>query len=83
MAHAGLGLVGDPVYGGARRASARALGADTAAAIAAFPRQALHAAELGFDHPVSGERLSFTSPLPADMAGLLGRLRNGSARTGT
>ena len=78
MAHAGLGLVGDPVYGGARRASAKALGADLAAAIAGFPRQALHAAELGFDHPVSGDRLSFTSPLPPDMAGLLDRLRGAS-----
>ncbi|WP_287884644.1 MULTISPECIES: RluA family pseudouridine synthase [Paracoccus] len=75
MAHAGLGLVGDPVYGGNRRASARALGADAAAAVAAFPRQALHAAELGFEHPVSGQTLTFASPLPADMAGLLATLR--------
>ncbi len=83
MAHAGLGLIGDPVYGGARRASVKALGADLAAAITAFPRQALHAAELGFDHPVSGERLSFTSPLPPDMAELLDRLRGTSAAAGT
>ncbi len=77
MAHAGLGLVGDPVYGGSRRPSAKALGPDAAAAIASFPRQALHAAELGFDHPVSGQRLGFSSPLPADMAELLDRLRGG------
>jgi 23S rRNA pseudouridine1911/1915/1917 synthase len=44
-----------------------------------FPRQALHAATLGFDHPVSGGRLEFTSPLPADMAGLLDKLRDGPA----
>jgi len=75
MAHAGLGLVGDPVYGGARKPSAKALGAEAAAAIAAFPRQALHAAELGFEHPVSGEWLSFESPLPEDMALLLQGLR--------
>ncbi|WP_347267124.1 pseudouridine synthase [Paracoccus sp. (in: a-proteobacteria)] len=75
MAHAGLGLVGDPVYGGSRRASARVLGAEVAAAVAVFPRQALHAAELGFRHPLSGESLHFASPLPADMAGLLARLR--------
>ncbi|MDO5603517.1 MAG: RNA pseudouridine synthase, partial [Paracoccus sp. (in: a-proteobacteria)] len=74
MAHAGLGLIGDPVYGGARRASARALG-DAAAAVQAFPRQALHAARLGFDHPVSGARLEFTSALPDDMDQLLSRLR--------
>ncbi|KGJ04603.1 ribosomal large subunit pseudouridine synthase D [Paracoccus halophilus] len=81
MAHAGLGLVGDPVYGGGRRPSARALGVAGAAAIAGFPRQALHAAELGFDHPVSGLRLAFSSPLPQDMTGLLEALRNGSAAT--
>jgi len=75
MAHAGLGLIGDPVYGGARRASARALGPEAPAACAAFPRQALHAATLGFTHPVTGTRLAFESPLPADMAGLLTLLR--------
>ena len=79
MAHAGLGLVGDPVYGGSRRASARALGEEAATAVAGFPRQALHAAELGFEHPVSGETLAFSSPLPADMAGLLERLRGNAA----
>lgn len=75
MAHAGLGLVGDPVYGGSRRPSARILGADAADAIIGFPRQALHAAELGFEHPVTGENLIFSSPLPADMADLLQQLR--------
>lgn len=74
MAHAGLGLIGDPVYGGARRASVRSLG-PAAEAVAAFPRQALHAASLGFDHPVTGEPLSFESALPPDMAGLLDILR--------
>jgi 23S rRNA pseudouridine1911/1915/1917 synthase len=74
MAHAGLGLIGDPVYGGARRASAKALGA-AAELVAAFPRQALHAAHLGFDHPVTGQPLSFDSPLPADMQALLEAMR--------
>lgn len=75
MAHAGLGLIGDPVYGGARKASGRALGPGGAAAAAAFPRQALHAAHLGFDHPVSGRPLAFESAIPADMQALLGALR--------
>lgn len=75
MAHAGLGLIGDPVYGGNRRVSARALGERAAQAVAGFPRQALHAAELGFRHPVSGDWLQFASPLPADMAALLADLR--------
>ena len=38
-------------------------------------RQALHAAELGFTHPVTGEALQFKMPLPTDMARLLKRLR--------
>lgn len=75
MAHAGLGLIGDPVYGGSRKASARALGPAAAAAVAAFPRQALHAAHLGFDHPVTGRPLAFDSPLPPDMQALLDLLR--------
>ncbi|MRX51420.1 RluA family pseudouridine synthase [Paracoccus sp. S-4012] len=79
MAHAGLGLIGDPVYGGTRRASARALGPEAAAACAAFPRQALHAATLGFLHPVTAERLAFESPLPDDMAALLAALRGTAA----
>ena len=82
MAHAGLGLIGDPVYGGARRASARALGM-AAAEVAAFPRQALHAAHLGFRHPVTGADLTFDSALPADMAALLDGLRGRDALTGS
>jgi 23S rRNA pseudouridine1911/1915/1917 synthase len=41
-----------------------------------FPRQALHAWRLSFDHPVDGRQLSFEAPLPADMLELLSRLRN-------
>lgn len=65
MASIGHPLVGDPVYGRAR-AEHRALG---------FRRQALHARTLGFVHPVSLERLSFDSPLPADMQELFSTLR--------
>ncbi len=74
MAYAGHGLLGDPTYGGTRRLAPKLFGA--AADLAnGFPRQALHAATLGFDHPVTGEHLSFASPLPGDMAGLLDALR--------
>jgi 23S rRNA pseudouridine1911/1915/1917 synthase len=41
---------------------------------AGLRRQALHAAVLGFRHPVTGEQLRFESPLPPDMAALQGRL---------
>lgn len=68
MSHAGHALVGDPVYGGRRRVSAKMAGAEL---INAFPRQALHAATLGFIHPVSKETLSFAAPLPEDFRGLL------------
>ncbi len=71
MAHVGHGLIGDPVYGGKRKASPAALSAAGVEALATFPRQALHAATLGFVHPVSDERLSFEAPLPQDMRDLL------------
>ncbi|MDU8910247.1 RluA family pseudouridine synthase [Aestuariicoccus sp. MJ-SS9] len=75
MAHAGHGLVGDPVYGGRRKPAAKALSAEAMERLAAFDRQALHAAELGFDHPVTGAPMHFTAPLPEDMAQLLAALR--------
>ena len=74
MAHAGHGLVGDPVYGGKRKLAAKALSTQAAAAVQGFPRQALHAAVLGFVHPVSGEDMRFEAPLPQDMATLLDTL---------
>lgn len=75
MAHAGHTLVGDQTYGGRRRVSAKEMGDGLAADLNSFPRQALHAASLGFKHPVSGEALRFSAPLPADMAGLVAKLR--------
>lgn len=75
LAHAGHGLIGDPVYGGRRKLSQKALGPDALAAVSAFPRQALHAAKLGFEHPVTGDTLRFEAPMPDDMAQLLDVLR--------
>ncbi|MBN2906835.1 MAG: RNA pseudouridine synthase [Rhodobacteraceae bacterium] len=75
MAHVGHGLIGDATYGGRRKLSERALGAAAIAAAQAFPRQALHAATLGFVHPESGEMMRFAAPLPADMVGLIAALR--------
>lgn len=46
---------------------------------ALLPRQALHAQTLSFDHPVSGKRLSFESPLPADMTAVLDKWRKYTA----
>lgn len=42
------------------------------------PRLALHAAELGLEHPITGEKLHFTMPLPPDLAEFVERLRRGS-----
>lgn len=66
MADLGHPIVGDPVYGRARKYS-----------LPERPmRQMLHAARLTFNHPVSGKRLSFDAPLFDDMRRLLGGLRN-------
>lgn len=75
MAHIGHGLIGDPTYGGKRRLAPRAFAPGAAEAAASFPRQALHAATLGFRHPATGEELSFTSDPPADMENLMKLLR--------
>jgi len=75
MAHAGHGLVGDPTYGGRRKISPKAIGAAGVQALAEFPRQALHAATLGFIHPVIGEELHFESDLPQDFQDLIAAIQ--------
>ncbi|MEP3632652.1 MAG: RluA family pseudouridine synthase [Shimia thalassica] len=77
MAHAGHGLVGDPVYGGRRKLAEKAIGLAGIEAVKAFPRQALHAAVLGFEHPVTGESVRFEAKLPEDMQALIGALDQG------
>jgi len=68
-AHHGHPLICDPVY-------ARSwLSATYPEIVRKFPRQALHAFVLGFVHPVTGETLRFTSPLPADFQELLQSVR--------
>lgn len=74
LSYAGHGLIGDPVYGGKRKIAKGALPEDVVAAMAAFPRQALHAQSLGFIHPVSGEQMEFEAPLPEDFATLVAAL---------
>ncbi|MBN2741563.1 MAG: RluA family pseudouridine synthase [Rhodobacteraceae bacterium] len=78
MSYAGHGLLGDPTYGGKRKLSEKTVGAAGAEAARSFPRQALHAATLGFIHPVTEEELSFEAPLPADMTALIETLRGAS-----
>lgn len=68
LAEAGHPIVGDPLYGKSRCVSPR-MGTRLQKAVKTFPRQALHAGELGFILP-TGERLQFTSSLPRDMVEL-------------
>jgi len=71
LAHCGHALIGDPVYGGRRKLSPKAVGDKGVAAAKDFARQALHAATLGFTHPVTGEFMEFEADMPRDMAQLL------------
>tara|TARA_B110001454_G_scaffold139599_2_gene129665 strand:+ start:1660 stop:2619 length:960 start_codon:yes stop_codon:yes gene_type:complete len=70
MSHLGHPLIGDQVYGRAGR-----MKFGHGATKQSFARQALHAAALGFIHPITKERLAFESALPADMQELLSQLR--------
>ncbi|MEJ2129389.1 MAG: 23S rRNA pseudouridine(1911/1915/1917) synthase RluD [Woeseiaceae bacterium] len=74
FAHRRHALVGDPVYGG-RLALPKGASDGLIATLRGFRRQALHAAKLGFTHPVSGEAMEFEAPLPDDFEGLLQALR--------
>lgn len=69
MASIGHALLGDPLYSKPPKALRDLLKA------ADFRRQALHAQQLGFIHPVTGSECDFFSPIPADMAELLDGLR--------
>lgn len=73
MEHIGRSIIGDPLYG--RGPRARQMPDVTArtclAQLRSFGRQALHAAHLGFAHPVTGQALGFTSKLPEDIQRLI------------
>jgi 23S rRNA pseudouridine1911/1915/1917 synthase len=74
MAHIKHWLVGDPVYGRARERQFLNLNKApdaVAAALLGFPRQALHAAQLEFIHPIGENKVSLKVELPEDMKNLL------------
>ena len=71
-------LIGDPVYGGRPRLPAGA-SIELQAMLRTFSRQALHAQTLAFDHPATGQRCQFETPLPDDLVGLLAVLRTHDA----
>lgn len=70
----GLPIVGDRKYGAKRRLP-RGASADTQQVLKTFPRQALHAFKLQFEHPISGEPLKFTASIPDDMSRLINQLQ--------
>jgi 23S rRNA pseudouridine1911/1915/1917 synthase len=71
LARMGCPVLGDPVYGGKRGGG-----------YPPVPRQMLHARRLKIIHPVSGEPLEWTAPLPADMEAVLALLRAGAEQRG-
>lgn len=70
LTHAGLPLMGDEIYGSGFKTKASKLHPRAQTALENLGRQALHAAELGFAHPVNGEILRFSSPFPSDLSTL-------------
>ena len=70
-------IVGDTLYGAPREI--RAAVSETLPALC-LPRNFLHAAAIQFEQPLSGEKLSFESPLPADLVTFVRELKEGTAR---
>ncbi len=77
MAHIGHPLIGDLTYGAGFKTKVARLTPQARAAVERLGRQALHAATLGFTHPVTGEDLSFESELPQDLEALRKALAEG------
>jgi 23S rRNA pseudouridine1911/1915/1917 synthase len=67
LAHIGHPIIGDDLYGSGFRSKSRVLPDEARSAIMNMARQALHAAVLGFVHPITNVFLRFESELPADM----------------
>lgn len=71
MTSQNMPLYGDPLYGSVRLNRLRSPSPDLLKTLNQFNRQALHAQELGFVHPITSEHLHFSTPLPDDMQNLL------------
>jgi 23S rRNA pseudouridine1911/1915/1917 synthase len=79
LAHAGYPIVGDATYG-RRLAIPKGATPRLDAALRGFRRQALHAARLAFEHPMTGGSCKFSAPVPGDMRELLDALREDATR---
>jgi 23S rRNA pseudouridine1911/1915/1917 synthase len=75
LAHIGHPVMGDAVYGAGFKSSTRRLPEKAGEALENLGRQALHAEELGFEHPVTHRPLHFTSSRPSDMEALYAALK--------
>ena len=75
MAHVGNPVMGDPLYARGFRTKMSKLPPAARASLDALRRQALHAAVLGFEHPITREVLEFESPLPPELMSLAEALR--------
>ena len=80
MTQIGHPLVGDTLYGRSRKRRLSGLSERAVEALRTFPRQALHARLIGFDHPVTGRHLKFESELPSDIQGLVDTLIGGISK---
>ncbi|MFZ5656961.1 MAG: 23S rRNA pseudouridine(1911/1915/1917) synthase RluD [Pseudomonadota bacterium] len=74
MAHLKHPIVGDPLYGGPLKLP-KGASDETVAMLRGFRRQALHAETLEFAHPVTGDAVRCSAPMPADMQALVDALR--------
>ncbi|OOE71332.1 23S rRNA pseudouridine(1911/1915/1917) synthase RluD [Salinivibrio sp. ML290] len=81
MAYLNHPLVGDPLYGGKAKPPRHA-DDELVQSLRQFRRQALHAAMLRLDHPVSGELMEWHAPIPDDMVALTERLRDDQTQYG-
>ena len=75
MAHIGHPLIGDQDYGMAFKTKANKLPDPLADMVRTFPRQALHAYLLAFEHPATGDVMEFETEMPEDMEALVEQFR--------
>jgi 23S rRNA pseudouridine1911/1915/1917 synthase len=76
MAHIGHPIVGDELYGSGFRSKSATLQKDAQSAIMKLERQALHAAALGFTHPLHKNYMQFQSDLPPEICALITVFKN-------